>query len=431
MEEFSNDINTYKKIKDLIHGYNCNQLGVLVNPTKQCYDDYNLHDDDDDDDNEFNKIKEIIDSFPYEITPDYCQHNITIEPNDIGITKDNVYRFLSDLSNDELLKYADKSTYGDLKTNTTVYDPKVRTAYEIKSTNIIFSESLRNKLELLESKVSKELYFRRKIKFKLNKLNIYTKGGFFKEHVDTPKLNNIGTFVIVLPDYKFEGGEFYINGHDVMTKSLIDEKDSSQLQNIKLSEPYNLTNTIAFYSNLKHKVKKVNEGIRITLTFYIETSFCNEPIESYVPKLDNFDNFIKEFDNLLKIHNEIGLTLSHDYSLYESSNKLLKSMDAKIINHLKKNYNVGDLFPVLIRHNETSHCEDGNEIDVCVLSFSMKMNKKTYKPKNINFICLNRDSENLYENRTEINYTGNECDGEEVNSRYYQMAVIIKENMVC
>ena len=46
----------------------------------------------------------------------------------------------------------------------------------------------------------------------LDKLNVYTKGGFFKDHRDTPRGNNvIGTLVLVLPS-AFEGGDLVVAG---------------------------------------------------------------------------------------------------------------------------------------------------------------------------------------------------------------------------
>lgn len=45
-----------------------------------------------------------------------------------------------------------------------------------------------------------------------DKLNVYTKGGFFKSHKDTPKGNNvIGSLVLVLPS-QFEGGDLVVAG---------------------------------------------------------------------------------------------------------------------------------------------------------------------------------------------------------------------------
>ena len=85
------------------------------------------------------------------------------------------------------------SKFGDLKKNEDVLDKEVRFAYEIAAEDIDveaagFTPEYINLIydDTITKKIIKYLYPGKNIKFRLNKVNIYTEGGHFKEHVDTP-----------------------------------------------------------------------------------------------------------------------------------------------------------------------------------------------------------------------------------------------------
>ena len=90
------------------------------------------------------------------------------------------------------------------------------------------------------------------------KLNIYARGGFFKVHVDTPRLEKMfGSLVVCLPT-QFTGGELIVR-HD---KQEIKYDWSSTA-----SDTSNTLQWAAFFSDVEHEVLPVSEGYRVTLTY--------------------------------------------------------------------------------------------------------------------------------------------------------------------
>ena len=89
------------------------------------------------------------------------------------------------------------------------------------------------------------------------RMNIYEKGGHFKEHQDTPESSNMfGSLVVLLPT-TFTGGELVLmkNGIEVSAFKNHNEKKMNEIE------------WIAFYGDVTHKVTEVLSGTRITLTY--------------------------------------------------------------------------------------------------------------------------------------------------------------------
>jgi hypothetical protein len=154
------------------------------------------------------------------------------------------------------------------------------------------------------------------IKLELDKINIYQKGGFFNSHRDTPKLNMIGTLLLILPS-EFSGGNFNIgkNKLDFGSKS----KDHIQW--------------VAFYSDTLHSVEEVLSGNRITATYDI---YSDSPID----KVDESKttDIIKPIDSNLMVHTIFSNTRVGDvwfgyfcnYMYTDSNENNLKGVDKKI-----------------------------------------------------------------------------------------------------
>ena len=105
----------------------------------------------------------------------------------------------------------------------------------------------------------------RGIQAELYKLNIYSSGGFFKTHVDTPRSEQMfGSLVVCLPT-QFSGGELVIRHHGHTVKF-----DWS-------SPPDNQRKTASwavFFSDMEHEVLPVTEGHRISLTYNLYAKTC-------------------------------------------------------------------------------------------------------------------------------------------------------------
>ena len=94
------------------------------------------------------------------------------------------------------------------------------------------------------------------IKFVKDKLNIYSTGGHFKTHKDTPRSSDmIGTLVICFPS-PFTGGDLVLHT-EPHTIFQFDKLSSTHFQ------------WAAFYGDIDHEVKPIESGHRITLTYLI------------------------------------------------------------------------------------------------------------------------------------------------------------------
>ncbi|WVQ69049.1 uncharacterized protein L199_007261 [Kwoniella botswanensis] len=91
-----------------------------------------------------------------------------------------------------------------------VYDEGYRQAREIKSPRFALSADF-----LVDSAIPtilmKKLNYTSPLSFRINKMNMYSQGGFFKPHVDTPQgKDHIGTLVLCLPSH-FRGGDLVVS----------------------------------------------------------------------------------------------------------------------------------------------------------------------------------------------------------------------------
>ena len=92
------------------------------------------------------------------------------------------------------------------------------------------------------------------IRAELYKLNVYSTGGHFKAHVDTPRSKEMfGSLVVCLPS-QFTGG------------ALVTRHQDRQVTFDWSSSP-NATHWASFFSDVEHEVLPVTSGHRVTLTY--------------------------------------------------------------------------------------------------------------------------------------------------------------------
>ncbi len=126
-------------------------------------------------------------------------------------------------------------------------DPSLfATSFQVSNTPILFEAAMT---------IVPDLHH---IRAELYKLNIYTTGGFFKAHVDTPRSDQmIGSLVVCLPT-QFSGGAL-VTRHEGRTATF----DWSSTPD----SPRKTVSWAAFYSDIEHEVFPVAHGHRITLTY--------------------------------------------------------------------------------------------------------------------------------------------------------------------
>jgi hypothetical protein len=156
-------------------------------------------------------------------------------------------------------------------------------------------------------------------------LNVYTKKGFFKSHIDTPKSDKMfGSLVISLPS-KFTGGMLKVkhnNNYKEFDLSIDNKKE------IKW---------VAFYSDCEHEIEEVLSGYRITLTYnlYIRENHDTQYKNIDITKIELY-NTLKEIKEGNYDIEKLGFIMEHKYpnliEFDEDTNfmKILKGSDLKL-----------------------------------------------------------------------------------------------------
>ena len=113
------------------------------------------------------------------------------------------------------------------------------------------------------------------VQAELYKLNIYSNGGHFKAHVDTPRsLLMFGSLVLCLP-LPFTGGSLVTRHRG--RQICFDWSSSPETTNDKIC-------WASFFSDVEHEVLPVTSGYRVTLTYNLYQNFEMETLSTFDAK---------------------------------------------------------------------------------------------------------------------------------------------------
>ena len=154
-----------------------------------------------------------------------------------------------------LVALAEAAPYG--QGTRTVFDEAVRKCWQLDTAQFAFDSPQWGKfLKQTLATISEDLGIRGKISASPYKLLIYGKGGHFKAHKDTEKLDAMfGTLVIALPS-KHEGGRLFVrhDGREI-------EVDFSR------EEQRHDFQHAAFFADCEHEVEPVRSGYRCCVVY--------------------------------------------------------------------------------------------------------------------------------------------------------------------
>ena len=184
------------------------------------------------------------------------------------------------------------SGFGDVLNQRNLVDKEVRDAREFRefrwgNDNDDLMNGIPEVRKAVESIVPEHL--RHSIKLVPYKLNLYGKGGRFREHTDHPvdATHTIGSLVIVFPT-GYKGGDlaldrttrygnpYYTSLHDRMGynydkyRSHGHEVDYEHQKSVRASK---LLGVAAFLSIVPHEVLEVTSGCRVSLTYTIDVEY--------------------------------------------------------------------------------------------------------------------------------------------------------------
>ncbi len=155
----------------------------------------------------------------------------------------------------EIIAIAEAAPYG--KGTRTVLDENIRKCWQVDASSIAFeSPQWKKFLKQTLAVISENLGIRGKISASPYKLLLYGKGGHFKAHKDSEKLDAMfGTLVIALPS-KHEGGRLVIR-HDGRE---IEVDFSSENHRHEFQHA-------AFFADCEHEVEPVRSGYRCCVVY--------------------------------------------------------------------------------------------------------------------------------------------------------------------
>ena len=198
------------------------------------------------------------------------------------IIGDSIYKFPSDQDKTDLIQASHKATFG--LNNTEVLDETYRKAFTINTEDFETTFDINNVMSSLH--ILFNINEDETLSIEKYKVNIYTIGGHFDKHKDTPRGSDyLGTLVVCLPN-KFEGGNFYLQKNDENTAAF--EWD-------KLSETHH--QWVVFYSDTDHFIDQVKSGMRITVTYNIFKKKIDDNTENYKIFANLFGNFVDTYIN--------------------------------------------------------------------------------------------------------------------------------------
>ena len=170
-----------------------------------------------------------------------------------------------------LLDHCKPAPFGDGKK--TRYDRKVRDALQLKAEKGEFRvENFDPESSRILKKIQRELvpHDPNPISAELYTVNVYTDGGHFAPHKDTPRGGDMfGTLVVCLPS-QFRKGKLVLNHRGVVQK--FDWGETIQGQ----KKP-NQLHWAAFFGDVEHQIERVWGGARVTLTYLLRRGVGGVP----------------------------------------------------------------------------------------------------------------------------------------------------------
>ena len=162
-----------------------------------------------------------------------------------------------------LLEHCKPAPFGAGKK--TRYDRTVRDALQLKAGEREFSIANFDPEEAgILKKIQRELvpHDPNPISAELYTVNVYTAGGHFAPHKDTPRGSNMfGTLVVCLPS-QFGSGKLVLSHRGIVQKF-----DWGQA--ISVQKKSNQVHWAAFFGDVDHQIERIRSGARVTLTYLL------------------------------------------------------------------------------------------------------------------------------------------------------------------
>lgn len=179
-----------------------------------------------------------------------------------------------------LIKHCKPAPFG--AGNVTRYDRAVRDAMQLMAEHGGFSvEGFDPESDGILKRIQRQLLPRdpNPITAELYSLNVYTEGGHFAPHKDTPRGDGMfGTLVVCLPA-RFHNGNLVLCHRGVIQK----HKWSAAIEEQKSPTQLHWT---AFFGDVNHQIERIWNGVRVTLTYLLRRGEGSEPMREVSQDLE-------------------------------------------------------------------------------------------------------------------------------------------------
>jgi hypothetical protein len=184
-----------------------------------------------------------------------------------------------------LLKHCKAAPFGDGKK--TRYNRNVRDASQLKAENGGFSiEGFDPESAGILRKIRRKLlpHNPNPISAELYSVNVYTYGGHFAPHKDTPRGDDMfGTLVVCLPS-RFRSGQLVLSHRGIVQKidwgpAIDKQRDPNQIH------------WVAFFGDVDHQIERLWGGARVTLAYLLrrgkdDAPMRDPPAEDLAPRIN-------------------------------------------------------------------------------------------------------------------------------------------------
>ncbi len=211
-----------------------------------------------------------------------------------------------------LLEHCKPAPFGDGKK--TRYDRTVRDALQLKAEQGGFSiEGFDPESSGILAKVQKELvpHDPNPISAELHTVNVYTDGGHFAPHKDTPRGQDMfGTLVVCLPS-QFGNGKLVLSHQGVVQKY-------DWASAIEKQKTPNQHHWVAFFGDVNHQIERIWRGARVTLTYLLRRSESSTPtrdvaVEDIEPRIQEAWQSLLADESFLPDGGILGYPCCHLY----------------------------------------------------------------------------------------------------------------------
>ncbi len=184
--------------------------------------------------------------------------------------------FKQELALQPLIDRCQPATFGDKRRNR--LDRNVRDAVQLKAENFSVENFDPESMGILDA-IRREMFppDSPPVTAELYALNIYTQGGHFASHKDTPRGSDMfGTLVVCLPSHFWDGQLKLIQ------RGLVEQFDWGT--DIRGQRKETQLHWVGFFGDVDHQIERVGGGARVTLTYLLRRSDPSLPSRTLAEK---------------------------------------------------------------------------------------------------------------------------------------------------